>query len=60
MDEYQDKTLVCNDCGADFDFTAGEQEFYAVKQFSEPKRCKTCRARKKQERELAREIGSYR
>ena len=26
---YQDKTLVCRDCGAEFVFTAGEQEFYA-------------------------------
>lgn len=26
---YEDKTLVCKDCGAEFVFTAGEQEFYA-------------------------------
>ena len=26
---YEDKTLKCKDCGADFVFTAGEQEFYA-------------------------------
>lgn len=26
---YQDKTLVCKECGAEFVFTAGEQEFYA-------------------------------
>ncbi|MBO4471906.1 MAG: zinc-ribbon domain containing protein, partial [Clostridia bacterium] len=24
---YEDKTLVCKDCGAEFVFTAGEQEF---------------------------------
>ena len=30
---YQDKTLVCRDCGAEFVFTAGEQEFYAEKGF---------------------------
>lgn len=41
---YQDKTLVCRDCGAEFVFTAGEQEFYAEKGFqNEPTRCKTCR-----------------
>ena len=40
---YQDKTLVCKDCGAEFVFTAGEQEFYASKGFSEPVRCKNCR-----------------
>ena len=28
---YQDKTLVCKDCGAEFVFTAGEQEFYAAR-----------------------------
>ncbi|MBQ8338677.1 MAG: zinc-ribbon domain containing protein, partial [Oscillospiraceae bacterium] len=26
---YEDKTLVCKECGAEFVFTAGEQEFYA-------------------------------
>ena len=42
---YQDKTLVCRDCGAEFVFTAGEQEFYAEKGFqNEPTRCKACRA----------------
>ncbi|MBQ9300647.1 MAG: zinc-ribbon domain containing protein, partial [Clostridia bacterium] len=28
---YEDKTLVCRDCGQEFVFTAGEQEFYAEK-----------------------------
>ena len=28
---YEDKTLVCKECGAEFVFTAGEQEFYAEK-----------------------------
>ena len=30
---YQDKTLVCKECGKEFVFTAGEQEFYAEKGF---------------------------
>ncbi|MEG0616968.1 MAG: zinc-ribbon domain containing protein, partial [Oscillospiraceae bacterium] len=30
---YQDKTLVCKECGKDFIFTAGEQEFYATRGF---------------------------
>jgi hypothetical protein len=25
---FQDKDLVCRDCGKKFTFTAGEQEFY--------------------------------
>lgn len=45
---YQDKTLVCKDCGAEFVFTAGEQEFYAEKGFmNEPGRCKACRDSRK-------------
>ncbi|MGI6686912.1 MAG: zinc-ribbon domain containing protein [Christensenellales bacterium] len=45
---YQDKTLVCRDCSAEFVFTAGEQEFYAEKGFqNEPTRCKDCRQNRK-------------
>ena len=49
---YQDKTLKCKDCGAEFVFTASEQEFYAEKGFqNEPQRCKPGRdARKNQAR----------
>jgi CxxC-x17-CxxC domain-containing protein len=49
--EFQDKTLKCKDCGADFVFTAGEQEFYAEKGFeNEPGRCRDCRSARKRER----------
>ena len=45
---YQDKTLVCKECGNEFVFTAGEQEFYAEKGFqNEPTRCKACRQARK-------------
>ena len=45
---YEDKTLVCKDCGAKFVFTAGEQEFYAQKGFqNQPQRCKACREAKR-------------
>ncbi|MDR1754286.1 MAG: zinc-ribbon domain containing protein [Eubacterium sp.] len=45
---YEDKTLICKDCGNEFVFTAGEQEFYAEKGFvNEPQRCKDCRDAKK-------------
>ncbi len=45
---FQDKTLVCKECGSEFVFTAGEQEFYAEKGFeNEPQRCKTCRDARK-------------
>lgn len=45
---YEDKTLICKECGKEFVFTAGEQEFYAEKGFvNEPQRCKDCRAARK-------------
>ncbi|HIS68750.1 MAG TPA: zinc-ribbon domain containing protein [Candidatus Gallacutalibacter stercoravium] len=48
---YEDKTLICKDCGAEFVFTAGEQEFYAEKGFTnEPQRCKACRDARKSAR----------
>ena len=43
----QDKTLTCADCNQSFAFTATEQQFYADRQFSEPRRCASCRAAKK-------------
>ena len=44
----EDKTLVCKECGKEFVFTAGEQEFYAEKGFqNEPQRCKACRDKRK-------------
>lgn len=48
---YNDKTLVCKDCGQEFVFTASEQEFYAEKGFeNEPQRCKACRDARKASR----------
>ena len=39
---YEDKTLVCKECGNEFVFTAGEQEFYAERGFqNEPQRFKS-------------------
>ena len=44
-----DKTLVCRDCGAEFVFTVGEQEFYKEKGFeNDPVRCQACRRAKKE------------
>jgi CxxC-x17-CxxC domain-containing protein len=46
----EDKTLTCRDCGAEFVFTASEQDFYAEKGFTnEPGRCPECRAARKQQ-----------
>lgn len=46
--EFVDKTLVCRDCGRDFVFTAGEQEFYESRGLlNEPRRCPECRQLRK-------------
>lgn len=46
--EYTDKTLNCVDCNSEFVHTAGQQEFFAQKGFTnEPKRCAPCREAKK-------------
>ena len=43
-----DKTLSCVECRNDFTFTAGEQEFFASKGFTnEPSRCPPFRAARK-------------
>ena len=48
---YADKTLVCRDCGQEFTFTAGEQEFFVQKGFTnEPGRCAECRSARKAQR----------
>ena len=53
---FADKVLRCRDCGGDFAFTAGEQEFYAQKGLmNEPGRCPECRAARRAQREG----GSY-
>lgn len=41
---YQDRILTCRDCGQEFTFTAGEQEFFATKGLTNaPSRCPECR-----------------
>ena len=48
---FQDKTIQCSDCGTDFSFTAGEQEFYQARGYTnEPKRCPSCWQVRKTER----------
>jgi CxxC-x17-CxxC domain-containing protein len=38
---------VCRDCGTNFTFTEGEQEFFQTRGYTEPQRCADCRAAKK-------------
>lgn len=44
----EDKKIICKDCGKEFVFTVGEQEFYKEKGFdNEPVRCADCRRARK-------------
>jgi CxxC-x17-CxxC domain-containing protein len=57
---FTDKTLTCRDCGMQFTFTAGEQEFFAQKGFdNEPTRCPTCRRARKASRNDSAGNSSY-
>jgi len=49
--QYQDQTINCRDCKIDFMFEAGEQAFFAEKQFTAPTRCKACRQIRKAQKE---------
>lgn len=47
----EDKKITCRDCGNEFVFTVGEQEFYKEKGFeNDPVRCPDCRRARKAER----------
>jgi CxxC-x17-CxxC domain-containing protein len=48
--QTMDQTLTCRDCGQEFIFTAGEQAFYAEREYTPPQRCPSCRAARKSQR----------
>ena len=48
---YEDKTLTCKECGAEFVFTAGEQGLT-----NEPLRCKACRDKRRNAGKPQREL----
>jgi len=51
MPLYQNKALICEDCGTPFDFSVRDQMFYAEKGFeNEPQRCRQCRTARKEQR----------
>ncbi|MGI6361232.1 MAG: zinc-ribbon domain containing protein [Bacillota bacterium] len=54
---FEDRTLSCKECNAEFTFSASEQEFYAEKGFqNDPARCPECRAERKRQRNSNREM----
>ena len=55
-----DKTLTCRDCGQNFEFTSGEQEFYQSRGLTnEPGRCPDCRRARKGQRQGGYDSGGY-
>lgn len=57
---YADKSIQCRECGAEFVFTAGEQEFYAGRGLvNEPGRCPSCRAARRQRQSSGDGSGGY-
>jgi CxxC-x17-CxxC domain-containing protein len=47
---FEDKMIVCVDCGEEFVHSAADQSRYAERGFTnEPKRCKACRDKRKAE-----------
>ena len=41
---YTDKQLTCQECGAEFNFSAEDQQFFAERGYTnEPRRCPDCR-----------------
>ena len=48
---FEDKSLQCSDCGANFTFSAEEQELFQTRGYTnEPKRCPDCRQARKSQR----------
>ena len=46
--DYEDKTITCVECGAEFVFSADEQALFASKGYqNDPKRCLPCRQARK-------------
>ena len=57
---YTDKTLSCVDCGAEFVFSAEDQEYHAQRGFmNEPRRCRSCRALRRAQRNGEDVAGGY-
>jgi CxxC-x17-CxxC domain-containing protein len=56
---YQDRALTCVDCSQSFTFSAEDQQYHADKGFTnEPKRCPSCRAAKRSQRNSG-DSGGY-
>lgn len=45
--EFEDRSIICRDCGESFVWEKGEQEFFWSKGLATPKRCPDCREKRK-------------
>ena len=55
---YEDKTIACVECGAEFVFSAEEQALFASKGYqNDPKRCVPCRQARKSRRDDSEGFG---
>jgi CxxC-x17-CxxC domain-containing protein len=44
---FADRDLLCSSCGAEFVFSAGEQQFFHERGFTnDPKHCRGCKAKR--------------
>lgn len=55
MLEKRNQVIICKDCGKEFDFTVGEQEYFERVGLTTPVRCKECREARKAQREAQNE-----
>ncbi|MGH7707258.1 MAG: zinc-ribbon domain containing protein [Vulcanimicrobiaceae bacterium] len=56
---YTDEKLTCTDCGSEFIFSSGEQQFFATKGFqNKPNRCPDCRSARKAARGMGSPAGN--
>jgi general stress protein 26 len=54
----KDRSMKCGDCGQEFAWTVGEQEFYHEKGIEDPKFCMICRAKHKAEERFKESSGN--
>ena len=61
MNTFVDLILSCCACGTEFLWSARDQEFFQEQAYSAPRRCRGCRALKRQRFETmgAREIQAF-
>ena len=58
--DYEDRTLTCVDCAQPFTFSADDQAYHAEKGYTnEPKRCPSCRAERRNQRDSGGSGGGY-